>query len=587
MPNSLDKTVHLEQLKILYRNLRVTLPGSLFVLSGILWASWDLYGAQLLWLFAAMVLVSVLRLVDGYAFKIAVQQEKADPTVWEKRAVVGALAVGVLWGITFPSVFTPKRPDTVLFVICFYAGLISSGSAAHAPRLSSFLAFVLPASIPLIYQVFQARTQLYTVMGFAFGIFLIANIIVAGTYSRIIQESIHLRFANTKLVNNLKIEKERAEYNQGLAEQAVIAKDRFLAAASHDLRQPLHAQGLYLDSLEPYVQAEGLKHLQALNRTNNSLTELFNSLLDVSRLNAGIVEVQQTHFNLDKLVIGIVEGYQYQAVEKCLELRACCQPFIVFSDAVLVQRILSNLISNALRYTLTGKVIIGCRLVGRHVELRVEDTGIGIPQVEQEYIFDEYYQLANPERDRSKGLGLGLAIVKKLCVLLDMPVICWSELGKGSCFSVQLPLGDVQQVEQHKTAQWVSALQGVRVLVIDDDLEILTSMQSLLNTWGCQSWLAENAEQSIDLLNKTKVRPQLIIADYRLRNNTTGADAIQQVRAYYQWDVPALLITGDTSEERLREANASGLYLLHKPVAPARLRMAISSLLRASKVDEV
>ncbi|WP_020396535.1 ATP-binding response regulator [Thiolinea disciformis] len=583
MPDTLDKVVHLEQLKILYRNLNVNLPGSLFVLSAVLWASWELYGVKLLWLLAAMLVLSALRLADRHVFQKALAQGRADPDFWEKRAVSGALLVGIFWGITFPIVFTPERHDLVLFVICFYAGLISAGSAAHAPRISSFLAFVLPTSIPLIYQVFYAGGRLYIAMGFAFMVFVIASLVVANTYSRIIRDSIRLRFENNALISSLTTEKARAEQNQLVAEQAVITKDRFLAAASHDLRQPLHAQGLYLDALEPHVQTDGVRYLQALYRTNHSLTELFNSLLDVSRLNAGIVEVQLSHFNLASIVSIIFEEYESQAKEKNLVLSTYCQPYIVFSDPLLLQRIISNLISNALRYTQQGQVSVSCQLVGQKVELVIEDTGIGIPQSEQEHIFDEYYQLDNPERDRSKGLGLGLAIVKKLCLLLDIPLTCISQVGQGSRFTVQLPLGDGQLVEQRKTLLPLSPLQNISVLVIDDNQEILNSMQALLSTWGCQSWGAESAEQGIELLNQAQVIPDLMVADYRLRENATGAAAIQQVRAYYQMDLPALLITGDTSEERLREANASGLYLLHKPVAPARLRVAMSVLLPHSQ----
>lgn len=575
MPSSLKKAVHLEQLKILYRNLNVALPGSLFVLSAVLWATWDVYGVKLLWLLVAMLSLSVLRLADRRAFQTAVLQDQADPDYWEKRAVVGALAVGILWGISFLSIFTPERYDLVLFVICFYAGLISSGSAAHAARLSSFLAFVIPTSIPLIYQVFHAGGTLYVAMGIAFVVFIIANIVVAATYSRIIHDSIQLRFENDTLIKNLGLEKKRAE-------QAVITKDRFLAAASHDLRQPLHAQGLYLDALESHVQTDGLKHLQALYRTNHSLTELFNSLLDVSRLNAGIVEVRPSHINLTSIIDRLFEEYQSQAKEKGLELNYYCQPFVVFTDPLLVQRIVGNLISNALRYTQQGQVTITCHLKGEYVELVIEDTGIGIPASEQAHIFDEYYQLANPERDRSKGLGLGLAIVKKLCLLLQMPLTCLSEVGQGSRFSIQLPLGEAQQVQERKVIHLDTLLKGLYVLVIDDDQEILSSMQALLSAWGCASWVAESAEQGIHLLKQAQVSPHLIIADYRLRENNTGAAAIRQVRDYYKVELPALLITGDTSEERLREANQSGLYLLHKPVSPARLRVAISNLLRVT-----
>jgi signal transduction histidine kinase len=487
--------------------------------------------------------------------------------------------------LIFYRLFTPDSPDIALFVLCFYGGLIASASATSAARFPAFAAFVLPMTCLLMSRTLQIGETLYTIMALAFLVFILATSLVALTYSRIIRESIRLRFENMALITRLEQEKAVAEKHQHIAEQAVFAKDKFLAAASHDLRQPLHAQGLYLDAIETYVQSKGVEHLQALRRTNDALSNLFNSLLDVSRLNAGIVEVQNCHARLHGIVSPLHEEFKTHAAEKQLSLTLDCPNLTVFTDPLLLGRILRNLLANAIRYTETGGVTLACRPTGNDtVRIAVTDTGIGIPESEQANIFDEYYQLDNPERDRSKGLGLGLAIVKKLCGLLGLPIACTSQPGKGSTFTLEVPLGDADLLEQTQAASAVASVAGAHVLVIDDEQEILHSMGYLLGSWGCLTITAESTREAVDKLTRTGLQPDLIIADYRLREGRTGAQAIATVRQHCRREVPAMIITGDTSEERLREANASGLYLLHKPVAPGRLRTVMHQLLQQATV---
>lgn len=584
MPITENNAIHLEQLKLLYRNLKVAIPGNLFVLFAVIWASTQARSLpqSILWLSAAMLCLLALRYWDWRRFEQALQTPNSiTPSFWEKRFISGIFASGVLWGLVFQLTFTPNSPEIVLFIICFYAGLTSSASATSAARFPAFIAFVLPATLPLVWRVFQAGGTLYTVMGFAFLVFVIANLIVARTYSGIIHESIRLRFENLALINSLESEKTRAETNQHIAEQAVLAKDKFLAAASHDLRQPLHAQGLYLDAIETYVHPKGVPHLQALRRTNEALANLFNSLLDVSRLNAGIVEAQPMHTALHSILRPLCEEFQTHAGEKNLSFEINCPNLTLFTDPLLLARVLRNLLANAIRYTQQGSISLHCQAADNDTVLvSVTDTGIGIPANEQANIFDEYYQLDNPERDRNKGLGLGLAIVKKLAGLLNLNVTCHSVLGQGSTFTVEIPRGDSSLLHSVQTPPTAINVSGIHVLVIDDELDILDSMNYLLNSWGCVTLLADSALQAVEKIRQSGLQPELIMADYRLRDGKTGAQAIATVRAYCQHEIPAMLITGDTSEDRLREANASGLYLLHKPVAPSRLRSVMHQLLR-------
>lgn len=582
MTTSPNPAIHLEQVKLLYRNLKVVISGNLFVLVVAAWIAWVNVNTSMLLVGGALLPALLLwRYLDGKQFEQALTKPDISPSYWEKRFIVGIFLTGVCWGVVFNALFIPAKPDVVLLVLYFYGGLIASVSATSAARFPAFVAFVLPLSVLLAFKMLQTGESLYVIMAVTVQGFILATGVIALTYSRIIRESIRLRFENMELITHLEAEKAVAEKNQQIAEQAVFAKDKFLAAASHDLRQPLHAQGLYLDAIETYVHPKGVAHLQALRRTNDALSNLFNSLLDVSRLNAGIVEVQLNHARLFEIVQPLHEEFKTHAAEKNLSLLLDCPQLTVFTDPLLLGRILRNLLANAVRYTQQGSITLTCRATANDtVRIAVQDTGIGIPATEQVNIFDEYYQLDNPERDRSKGLGLGLAIVKKLADLLGLTLTCESHPGTGSIFAVEVPQGDASLLYQAPPVVSAVSVAGVHVLVIDDEREILHSMAYLLKSWGCLTITAESASEALEKIAQTGLQPDLIMADYRLREGKTGAEAITAVRQYCQRAIPAMLITGDTSEERLREATASGLYLLHKPVAPSRLRTVMNQLLK-------
>jgi CheY-like chemotaxis protein/anti-sigma regulatory factor (Ser/Thr protein kinase) len=253
---------------------------------------------------------------------------------------------------------------------------------------------------------------------------------------------------------------------------------------------------------------------------------------------------------------------------------------------VLLESLLRNLISNALRYTVHGHVGLACSERAGLVRIEVEDTGVGIPPSRHAEIFREFHQLENPERDADKGLGLGLAIVDRLAHLLDHQVEVRSAPGRGSCFSVVLPVASRPDAEE---ATWPPPepaldhdLAGMLVLVIDDQAAALESMDVLLRQWGCETLLADSEEQALAVTLQATRPPELIVADYRLRSDRTGHQAIERLRGELRRPIPALIITGDTAPERLREANAGGETLMSKPVAPGRLRAFLRSVRRRS-----
>jgi CheY-like chemotaxis protein len=308
---------------------------------------------------------------------------------------------------------------------------------------------------------------------------------------------------------------------------------------------------------------------------------LFNTLLDISRLDAGVMTPQIQHFRVQALLDKVEADYTPLALDKGLLLRVVSSDQIVVSDPLLLEQVLRNLVSNAIRYTKAGSVDVEC-LEGRgSLKLTVTDTGIGIPEEHLGEIFQEFYQLGNPERDRSKGLGLGLAIVKRITALLAHPLNVSSCVGVGTTFAVEVPLGcpRANVSDSDEVTLDTAMIQGRRVLVIDDEADIREAMQMLLEDWGCEVLAAPSGGEAVKELRRMQVTPDLIICDYRLREHENGIGAIRAVERHAKKHVPAVLVTGDTAPERLREASASGYQLLHKPVSPEKLRGTLCSLL--------
>jgi len=383
----------------------------------------------------------------------------------------------------------------------------------------------------------------------------------------------------SEMLEKVTQEKLKADHSRLMAELAVTAKNKFIATASHDLRQPLHALGLYLDVLEAKVQTSAQQALiTKIKNSSNALSVLFNSLLDLSRLDAGVVDVEPIHFKIDPLLTSLREEFEEVAADKSLSISVDNSDETVFTDAVLLERILRNLIQNAVTYTEQGSVEVRCAVQGTVLCIDIADTGPGIPQYEQNAIFSEYYQLEHEGNRPTIGLGLGLAIVRRLVDLLDVKFDLQSEIGKGSVFTLQLALGDAKSIVESPAHSANSELSGQTVLIIDDDADILDGMRHVLLGHGCTPIAALSASEAIELLTERDVVPSMIVADYRLENGQTGDVAIALVREEFNTDIPAIIVTGDTSADRLKEATNSGFRLLHKPVQPDELVSVISSI---------
>lgn len=396
----------------------------------------------------------------------------------------------------------------------------------------------------------------------------------------------HLQQGRDELERRVTLATAELRTKKEEAETATRAKSRFLAAASHDLRQPIHALGMFVARLAQLPHDRETRHLIGnLEASVRAMQDLLDALLDISRLDADAVRVQLQPVPLGPLFEQLRGALMPVATDKGLRLRVRDSVLWVQSDPTLLHRILLNLVSNALRYTGHGGVLVGCRRSrgGSHLWLEVWDTGVGIPAEHQQDIFREFYQIGNPERDRSKGLGLGLNIVDRTARLLGHELRLCSVPGHGTRFRLELPLapaGDLQALmAAAEQPQQVDDVRGLRILVIEDDRQSAQALRGLLDSWGCVVAVVEGLQGALTVVDGGFV-PDLVLSDFRLRAGESGMQTLHSLRTQLERPLPACLMSGDTDPELIQSCRDAGLPLLHKPVRPAKLRTLIRRLAR-------
>ncbi len=363
----------------------------------------------------------------------------------------------------------------------------------------------------------------------------------------------------------LLVKKEEAEHGNR-------AKTRFLAAASHDLRQPMHALGLFVAELGQKQHAPDTHRLVAqIAVSAETMENLLDSLLDISRLDAGVLDRQIKPFPLQPLFERIDVDYRREADQRSQRLRLRPTNLWVESDPLLLERILHNLISNALRYAPGGTILLACRKRGDKVRIEVRDNGPGIAQEAQDTIFQEFVQLDNPERNRAKGLGLGLAIVRRLTNLLEHDLSLRSTPGRGALFAVELRAAKPGLIPEGIPPPPAHSLYGRHIVLVDDDELAVASTTGLLESWGCQVTAAASLELILSTIDE-HAKPDIIVCDYQSGSSVDGLAIIERLRAHFGQRVPAIILSGDTSAAVTDNARQAGIPLLHKPVRPAKLR---------------
>ena len=434
--------------------------------------------------------------------------------------------------------------------------------------LPAYFARFLPAVLPYVAwaAVFShGHAAIHDLLAVCVFLFAIGNVQLARGFNASFIAVQNARFENSDLAAELRVQKEAAE-------AATLAKSRFLAAASHDLRQPVHALSLFVGALHgTELPADAHRLLDHIQTSVASVDGLFASLLDISRLDAGVVTAKAETFPIQPLLERIARDHAADAAQKHIALRLYASSAFVVTDQLLLERVLRNLVSNAIRYTDHGRVVIGCRRHGDAVSVQVLDTGRGIPAAAREQIFEEFHQLHEPGNERNPGLGLGLAIVRRLCELLSLPLSLTSTESRGSCFSVDVPLAASPTLSEAADEPGILTQPAGLILVIDDNDGIREAMGALLRRWGHETVVAATGETMLALADRT---PDLIIADYHLGQSANGLQTIAALRKHFGATVPAMIITGDTA------LDVPDILVLRKPVPHARLRASVLRLLR-------
>ncbi|MBP9904946.1 MAG: response regulator [Rhodoferax sp.] len=419
-----------------------------------------------------------------------------------------------------------------------------------------------------------------------------ANDPLQGLQQQLRQMAGQLALAREDLQQQVQVATQALREKKDEAEHANLAKSRFLAAASHDLRQPVHALGLFVTRLAQLQHdTAGVQLVGQLEASVLAMQNLLDGLLDMSRLEAGAVPVNMQPFALTPLLSQLAHDLGGQAAEKGLRLRIRPTPLWVRSDPTLVYRMLLNLTANAVRYTSHGGVLISARPcdTGKTVLLQVWDTGIGIAPEHQAQVFAEFYQVGNAARDRTKGLGLGLNIVRRTAELLGLAAVqLHSVPGRGSRFGLSLPRIDAPARATTPILPGLPAtdgLVGACILVIEDDAMVRAALTALLDGWQVTVLAARDEYQAIQLLSSGP-QPGVIISDYRLEGGQNGIAVVRALRVHLGRSIPACLVSGDTSLDLIQAAQQAGMTLLHKPVRPAKLRTLLRRLLTLPDVHQ-
>lgn len=527
--------------------------------------------------------------VWGLRVAVAQRYQRAQPARdarqqhwrhWQSAWNGSSLACGAVWALAVAIFYEAGQGfhNTALILLA-YSYCIGS----PATNMRVFIAYTLMCFAPMVVHVAaEGLPHSLPMAGLIAGGFLV-TLVIGRQYRRAFDSLLALKSGNEQLAAQLAHEKAAAEAARSQAEEANRAKTRFLAAASHDLRQPLHALALFAETLRQRAQEDDTEQLAGNIADSVAVLEtLFGELLDLSRLDAGGIELHARDFPLQALYDRLRPHFEPQAFDKGLALRFRGGARWVNADPLLVERVLRNLVANAVRYTEDGGVLVGCRPHGATLRLEVWDSGVGIPAEALPHIFDEFYQVG-PARAMvgtpRGGSGLGLAIAQRLARLMGAVLQVASVPGRGSVFRLDLPAGRPQS--SGATAAKVGSgwpeltLAGRHVLVVEDDAAARSAMVGLLRSWRAEVSEKASLAEVQAWLKGEPLPPELLIVDQHLADGHSGADVIERLRARFGAELPVVMVTGRIDARDEAMAQALRCHLLYKPVAPNRLRALI------------
>jgi len=576
-----------DEVQSAYDYMPATLAGYIAGIGVILLLYWTITPPEVLlpWLslFAAVLLA---RGFTARRFRSAAITTPADWEYWRRWGNAGTVSCGALWGaaawILYPQGDNIQQVGLILLIYTYcVAGL---PVLSLQPRL--YFAFAVLCFAPMVARIASEGTVYSYQLAGILLLIISLTAVLARTWRNTLQRAIELKLHADELLAQLRVEKQAADAARREAEVANRAKTQFFTAASHDLRQPLHAMGLFAEALRNKSHDDEVAQLvNSINASVDALEGLFSELLDITRIDSGGVEVTAQHFNVGDIFRKLKLHFEPTAFEKGLALRFRGAKHMAFADPLLVERILRNLVSNAIRYTHDGSVLVSCRRRAERLQLQVWDTGQGIGEAEQARVFEEFYQVpgaAAADPHQRKGLGLGLAIVKRLADLMQAPLALRSQPGRGTVFTLELPPGKAVPA----TATAVPGkgplgitLAGRLIVVVEDEPAVRSGLEALLRGWGATISSFDSVASATawaQASDPSLVKPDLLIVDYRLEQGHSGVDAIAALRRRFGEAVPAIMVTGSTMTGHDKEALDHDFHLLIKPVVPNKLRAMIA-----------
>lgn len=528
--------------------------------------------AAIYWL-CAHYLLALFRFWDIRRYRRGFLKTRQQRERWLLQYCIASGLSGCTWGSVGFLYLDFGQPGFAAFVMVTMLGVATAGLPALIAHFPSYVTFATPNILGLSLCLFLQGDEFASSL--AALIFLYWCLCMGFGYnmSEATAKSIHTERKMAELYEEVSAAKEEIER---ISED----KSRFMAAISHDVSQPLYSMMLFMQTLKAKLDTDD--QLQLLGRLENStlsLREMFNSMLEVARMEQGMVDRHDTSFPIARVFDNLESEFQVQAEEKNLKFEVDVDTnTIVHTDSVLLARILRNLISNSIKYTETGFVRVSVEGRSEHVYVRVEDSGYGIPPEEQRNIFREYVQIEVPDRRGAKGLGLGLSVVWRLVKFLALELTLESELGKGSIFTITLPLGKEMPEEYGgKTAfSDTEDLDGLHILILEDNYAVRGGLTALLQSWGCITTDSEFVSELKEKLKKEIRPPDLLISDYRLPGDEDGVTAAHQIRAVTDPLLPVIIVSGDGTRDVLDRVKKCKLTFLPKPVIPTELKTAIA-----------
>ncbi|MGE5338966.1 MAG: hybrid sensor histidine kinase/response regulator [Gemmatimonadota bacterium] len=566
-----------------YRQVPQSVLGSMVGGVALVAVFWNTHNPNVLlaW-FIAMLVESLLRLRTAREFRAAIAT--ADEVKrWSNRWVVLAAVAGILWGAAGVLFFAPHEPLQQLVLVAVVLGVTFGSLTLYATHRPALFAFLPAALLPLIARmVAQAEPAYYTAAIVVFAVFGF-TMFFGRNFGETMFEAVKNNYENEVLVAQLMNEKRVADEARRAAEDATRSKTKFFAAASHDLRQPLQAIGIYCSLLKKRAQGPLEPLVKNLSNAVDSLSKLVEELLEISRLDAGAIQPRMQQVLIDEMFTALEQEFGPQAAGKGLGLRVRHMGIAVESDPVLLARVLRNLLGNALRYTTKGGVLLGARPRGGLISIEVWDTGPGIRKEELDRIFEEFYRGESSRGEAASGFGLGLSIVKRICSVLGHPLIVTTRPGSGTVFRVEVPLSASPRRAARSANELSDAslrsLTGHTLVLIEDNEEILNSMSNLLRSWGAEVVAATGFTDSLAAELKASKRIDLILADQNLRDSITGVEAAFRVREIVGFPVPIVMLTAVLGTEVVAEFQRTlQRYLQQSPQ--------LASIIARSRVEE-